>query len=213
MCPLTPAVALLPLWPIAGIEFSPSSHLRHILVVFGCHEGCPAIGSNLPYYGSVYANTRNSVQTFQVPTPYMRIVEALWDFSAELVDHPIDADLIYPYVCIHSSPVNFASQILIYIPTFQCVRYFHVSNIHLRWSEMQRVLKTSAMPPLVTSVKDTPSTPPTSKRRASPSSFAFWPCHHSPHSSIVQLAPPLRWSCTKSSAAVSQRSPCQMAEK
>ncbi len=140
----TPAVAPLPLWPIAGIEFSPSLHLRHVLAVFGCHEGCPAVRSDLPYYGSVYANARNSLQTFQVPTPYTMIVEALWDFSVELVDrhdHPIDTDLVYPYVRIHSFPFTFSRPILVYIPTFRCARYFHVSDIHLRWSEIRRGLE------------------------------------------------------------------------
>lgn len=143
---MPPAVAPLPYWTIDGVEFDNKvgAHLRRVLSVFGCRSDCPAVSDHLEYFSGVFSNARDEHTGLQVYVRGTKLLSAQWDLWAERDcdhDHPVDKDLVYPYVRVHPFPFTFSRPIRVQYSTSDEPITLHVSDIHLRWSEIRRCLE------------------------------------------------------------------------
>lgn len=136
-------VAPLPHWPIGEEQFVPSAHYLRVLEVIGCRPDCPGrrFGwREVEYFSSAFCNAVDE-DGYQLHDDSIHLSSAACDYwcdepNAEH-DHPVDLDLVYPYPRIHPFPFTFSRPIHVFNRSTGQSATLHVSDLHLRWSEVR----------------------------------------------------------------------------
>ncbi len=137
------AVAPLPSWPLDGIDYCPKLHYTRVLRVVGCRVECPGHRSfERPYFSSAFANAVDE-DGYQIHDDAAQLVSAQGDYWAgqdRKHDHPVDADIVYPYPRIHPFEFPLSRAVRVFSRSTGRSTVLHVADLHIRWSEIRQAL-------------------------------------------------------------------------